>query len=70
MTLAIINKEGKSINKKAAKEFYDVRNVGYGLQEKKVNQTRIFIAPSTSGAANGFWDINQWISLAKLVDKS
>ena len=56
--------------KKAAKEFYGVSNVEYGLQEKKVNQTRIFIAPSTSGAANGFWDINQWISLAKLIDKS
>ena len=53
--------------KKAAKEFYGVRNVGYGLQEKKVNQTRIFIAPSTSGAANGFWDIKYWTNLSKLI---
>ena len=56
--------------KKATKEFYGLSNVEYGLQKKKVNQTRIFIAQSTSGAANGFWDINQWISLAKLIDKS
>ena len=56
--------------KKAAKEFYGLTNVEYGLQKKRVNETRIFIAPSTSGAANGFWDINQWINLANLVSKS
>ena len=53
--------------KKAAKEFYGVSNVEYGLQEKKVNETRIFIAPSTSGAANGFWDIDYWYNLSKLI---
>ena len=53
--------------KKAAKEFYGYDYVEYGLQEKSVNDTRIFIAPSTSGAANGFWDVNHWIKLANLI---
>ena len=54
--------------KKAAKEFYGYDYVEYGLQEKSVNDTRIFIAPSTSGAANGFWDLNHWIKLADLIN--
>ena len=53
--------------KKAAKEFYGVRNVEYGLQENKMKDTRIFVAPSTSGAANGFWDIDYWTYLSKLI---
>ena len=55
--------------KKAAKEFYGYDRVEYGLQEKGVSDTRIFIAPSTSGAANGYWDFNHWIRLATLVDE-
>ena len=54
--------------KKAAKEFYGYDYVEYGLQEKSVNDTRMFIAPSTSGAANGFWDLNHWIKLADLIN--
>ena len=56
--------------KKAAKEFYGISNVEYGIQGKKINETSIFIAPSTSGAANGYWDNDHWISLAKIVNKS
>ena len=55
--------------KKAAKEFYGYNYVEYGLQEKSVYDTRIFIAPSTSGAANGFWNVKQWIKLANLSNK-
>ena len=54
--------------KKAAKEFYGYNYVEYGLQEKSVYDTRIFIAPSTSGAANGFWDVSRWIKLANLIN--
>ena len=56
--------------KKAAKEFYGVPNVEYGLQEKKIKDTKIFVAPSTSGAANGFWDMNHWINLTLQVKES
>ena len=55
--------------KKAAKEFYGYDYVEYGLQEKSVYDTSIFIAPSTSGAANGFWDVKHWIKLANLSYK-
>ena len=48
--------------KKAAKEFYGISNVEYGIQGKKINETSIFIAPSTSGAANGYWDNDHWTS--------
>ena len=55
--------------KKAAKEFYGYDRVEYGLQEKGVYDTRIFIAPSTSGAANGYWDINGWVELKNLINE-
>ena len=55
--------------KKAAKEFYGYNYVEYGLQEKRVYDTSIFIAPSTSSAANGFWDVKHWIKLANLSYK-
>lgn len=44
--------------KKAAKEFYGYNYVEYGLQEKRVYDTSIFIAPSTSGAAMDFGMLN------------
>jgi TDG/mug DNA glycosylase family protein len=52
--------------KKAAQIFLEKR-VGYGLQEDSIGDTRIFVAPSTSGAASGFWDIRVWLSLAALI---
>lgn len=52
--------------KKAAKEFLK-RDVEYGTQSDKIAETIIFVAPSTSGAANGFWDKAYWEELAKLV---
>ena len=55
--------------KKAGKEFYGYNYVEYGLQEKRVYDTSIFIAPSTSSAANGFWDVKHWIKLANLSYK-
>ena len=46
--------------KNAAKAYLGQKTVNYGYQELPIGTSRIFIAPSTSGAANGFWDINQW----------
>ena len=42
--------------KKAAQIFLEKR-VGYGLQKELMGDTSVFVAPSTSGAASGFWDI-------------
>lgn len=41
--------------------------VHYGLQTATIGPTRIFILPSTSGAARGFWDEGHWHRLAELV---
>lgn len=41
--------------KRGAKIFLD-RKVEYGLQPEKVGRTAVFVLPSTSGAARGYWD--------------
>ncbi|HLD96511.1 MAG TPA: mismatch-specific DNA-glycosylase [Patescibacteria group bacterium] len=50
--------------KKAAAVFLG-RPVEYGLQEEGVGDTLIFVLPSTSGAARGFWDESYWMKLAE-----
>jgi len=40
------------------------RTVDYGPQPWSVGDTAIFVLPSTSGAANGFWDEGPWHALA------
>lgn len=53
--------------KKAAQVFFVSKNVGYGEQTEIIGGTRLFVAPSTSGAANGFWDPSYWHELADRV---
>ena len=53
--------------KRAAQVFLGVRDVGFGLQPQVAGRTRLFIAPSTSGAANGTWDLRPWEELAALA---
>jgi double-stranded uracil-DNA glycosylase len=53
--------------KRAACEFYRRRIVEYGQQPEIIGQTAVFIVPSTSGAARGFWDITHWQRLAEFV---
>jgi len=50
--------------KRAAQEFLS-RSVHYGVQPEQIGNTRLFVAPSTSGAANRFWDIKWWEELAR-----
>ena len=52
--------------KKAAKVYFNIKNVEYGIQKQTIGKSKLFIAPSTSGSANGFWDLNIWIQLAGL----
>jgi len=52
--------------KKAAKVFFNNTEVSYGLCNSKIGNTFLFIAPSTSGSARRFWDINYWHDVAKL----
>jgi TDG/mug DNA glycosylase family protein len=52
--------------KRAAQEFLLREDVPYGLQPASVEETRLFVAPSTSGAARGSWDRSAWRDLAGL----
>ena len=51
--------------KNAAKAYLYKKKVDYGIQSEIIDGSKIFIAPSTSGAASGFWDINKWKLLLK-----
>lgn len=52
--------------KKAAKAFLDRNHVEYGLLSDRIGSTQLYVAPSTSGTARGYWDINIWHQLAQL----
>ena len=43
------------------------RACDYGLQAETIGATRIFVLPSTSGAARGHWSIGPWRDLAAMV---
>jgi len=43
------------------------KELGYGLQNKKIGNTSIFIAPSTSPRAYAFWDESHWAQLKTLI---
>ncbi|NMC34727.1 MAG: mismatch-specific DNA-glycosylase [Veillonellaceae bacterium] len=49
--------------KRAAEAFFE-RPVAYGRQEMVIGRTHFFVAPSTSGAANKWWNIDLWKELA------
>ena len=53
--------------KRSAQEYLG-KKVDYGLQDESIGDTKIFVAPSTSGAANRFWDIKVWRKLARLIN--
>lgn len=56
-------------NGKKAAETYLARKANYGLQPETVGEgTLIFVAPSTSGAANAFWELSKWRELGKLIE--
>ena len=54
--------------KTSAKRFLIMEHVEYGLQLQKIGLTEIFVLPSTSGAANGFWSIEPWQELFALIE--
>ncbi|GLQ90120.1 mismatch-specific DNA-glycosylase [Dyella flagellata] len=38
--------------------------IGYGLQDRALGATRLFVLPSPSGQARGHWDLAYWVTLA------
>lgn len=53
-------------SKRAAGEFLG-RDVAYGLQPEVIGETRLFVLPSPSGAARGYWAVEPWRELARLA---
>jgi TDG/mug DNA glycosylase family protein len=53
--------------KRAAQELLRRRRVDYGPQPERIGATSLFVAPSTSGAASGSWDLAPWRELARRV---
>jgi double-stranded uracil-DNA glycosylase len=52
------------VGKRAAGEVLGKKPGGYGRQDVTIDETRVWVLPSTSGAARGFWDIRPWHDLA------
>lgn len=45
----------------------NTQTVPYGLQPETIGDTRLWVLPSTSGAARGYWDESWWRVLAEWV---
>lgn len=56
--------------KKAAKIALGRDQIDYGLQQERIGASLIFVAPSTSGAARGYWDIRYWHEVARLSQEA
>src|SRR5215212_1552516 len=52
--------------KRSAQEFVG-RPVAYGRQDFSIGASEVWVLPSPSGAASGFWDASHWQALADTV---
>lgn len=43
--------------------------VEYGLQDRMIGSSKVFVLPSTSGSARKYWDESYWVELKRLIDK-
>lgn len=59
-------------SKKSASFVFGFRGVTslveYGLQDKMIGTSKVFVLPSTSGSARRFWQGKYWFELKKLID--
>ena len=46
---------------------FGASNIDYGAQRWTIGNTFIHVLPSTSGAANRYWDEASWFALAREV---
>ena len=53
--------------KRSAQSCLDASKVEYGPQAAQLGSTALFVLPSTSGAARGFWQPRYWYELAERV---
>jgi TDG/mug DNA glycosylase family protein len=59
-------------SKNAAKVFFGRNNIIFGLQNEKLNETTIWVLPSTSGQAKKHWPTlkHHWFDLAVFMKKT
>jgi hypothetical protein len=55
--------------KRAAKVFYRSISIEFGSQPGRIGASLVFVATSTSSAANRTWDAGQWRELAGLAEE-
>ena len=55
--------------KNSAKQFLHVETVNYGLQTARVDETFLFVLPSTSRSAKNYWNSRYWHELSDFVNK-
>ncbi len=58
-----------AFNGKRAAQVVLARAVDYGPQREAIGPSRLFVLPSTAGAASGHWDAAPWHELARLVPR-
>ncbi len=56
-----------AFNGKRAASLFLQRPVQYGIQRECLEATRIYVLPSTSGAARRFWDEEPWLVLVEVI---
>lgn len=52
-------------SKNAARAALGRRITAYGLQAERIADTEVFVLPSPSGQARGYWDLEPWKDLAR-----
>jgi TDG/mug DNA glycosylase family protein len=57
-----------AFNGKRSAEIFLGHSVDYGFQDEQINNTRIFVLPSTSLQANGHWEISYWVELSNWIN--
>ncbi|NLN96176.1 MAG: mismatch-specific DNA-glycosylase [Bacteroidales bacterium] len=54
--------------KEAAKKYFGVEKIDYGLQNECLGETKFFVAPSTSAKAHSYWNEEYWKKLNTLTN--
>ena len=66
-TIAAVAPANLAFNGKNAARMGLGRPVAYGPRPERLGGAKVWVLPSTSGAANGFWDIEPWRDLASVA---
>lgn len=57
----------RAVGFRAAEVFFGRKSVEYGRHNQRIGETTLFVLPSTSGAARGYWNPEYWRELARFI---